>query len=64
MRLPALTPDWPGLRLRCVTGEVPKIICLWAAFSMNLAPIESAICNQRGGKDFGQPASAGSTGFK
>jgi hypothetical protein len=41
-----------------ISGYSPKIICLMAAISRNLAPKESAICEQRGEKDFGQPASA------
>jgi hypothetical protein len=36
----------------------PTNICFWAAISRNLTPIESAICEQRGGKVFGQPAAA------
>jgi hypothetical protein len=31
------------------------IICLWAAISASLTPIESVICGQRGGRVFGQP---------
>jgi hypothetical protein len=40
------------------TENVPKNICLWAAISWKLAPVESVICEQRGEKDFGQPVSA------
>jgi hypothetical protein len=39
--------------------QLPTNICFWAAISENLTPIESAICEQRGGKVFGQPAAAG-----
>jgi hypothetical protein len=40
-------------------GRWPTNICFWAAISRNLTPIESAICEQRRGKVFGQPAAAG-----
>src|SRR6266576_5126514 len=33
-------------------------ICLWAAITANLTPLESAICGQQGGRIFGQPAPA------
>jgi len=36
----------------------PKIISLWAAICRELAPVESAICDPRREKDFGQPVSA------
>jgi hypothetical protein len=38
-------------------GAVPTNICLWAAISVNLGPIESAIYSPPRGRVFGQPPS-------
>jgi len=48
----------PSYLTDCIwnSGDAPKNICLWAAISANLTPIESAICGRRGGKVSGQPA--------
>jgi hypothetical protein len=43
------------------TKYVPQVVdrnCLWAAITVNLTPIESAICGRRRRKVFGQRATA------
>ena len=67
LRIPGLKSGcgrsrWPWLSPRAVYLD-QRILAqnhlLMAAISRNLPPIESAICEQRGEQDFGQPASAG-----